>query len=142
MEVVMEDVIYCTKCNFETNELIKDCPECGRRLMKSKTVRRLGWVLLFIGLFLLTIMSGISFVVAQAIYQTGRPGSTTSFTGDSRDVAFIVGIFSVVFAIGFTSIAGGIWQIKYGKRNKKIVFLMIGLAVVFFIVARSITGLK
>lgn len=138
----MEDVSNCTKCDFQTSEPIKECPECGRRLIKAKTVRRLGWVLLVIGVFLVTIMSGISFVVAQAIYQTGQPGSTTSFTGDSRDVAFIVGIFSVVFAIGFTSIVGGIWQIKYGKRNKKIMFLIIGLAVVFYIVARSITGLN
>jgi MFS family permease len=45
----------------------------------------------------------------------------------------IFGIFGLVLAFGFTSMVAGFWQVRYGRRNKSLVKIM--LAIVFALMA-------
>lgn len=120
-------ILSCPKCSFETTETLPKCPNCGSRLQSAAKVRILGWVLLVIGTGLVLFMGGLGLYLAQLIARSGEPGQTTRFNGGPEDVALIITIFGLVICFGLASMAGGIWQIKYGKPNRK---LMVGMFIV------------
>ena len=77
-------------------------------------------------------MSALGIYLGSIIAQSGEPGETTRFTGGPQDVAFIVAIFGLVISFGLASMAGGLWQIIYGKPNRLVMvamFLVAGILV-------------
>ena len=131
-------ILSCPKCSFETTETLPKCPNCGSRLQSKAKVRILGWVLLVIGTSLVLFMSGLGIYLAQLIARSGEPGQTTRFSGGPEDVAFIVAIFGLVISFGLASMVGGIWQIKYGKPNRKLMVAMFVVAGILFVIARVV----
>lgn len=131
-------VAVCYKCDYETDALLTDCPECGRRLRTVGQIKVLGWVLLLLGTFLVLFMGVITFVVAGIISRTGAPGSTTSFNGGPKEMLMIFGIFGLVLTFGLTSMVAGFWQVKYGRRNKRLVVVMLGIAVALAVVGELV----
>ncbi|MCM3870024.1 MAG: TMEM199/VMA12 family vacuolar ATPase assembly factor [Pyrinomonadaceae bacterium] len=128
----MSQTLSCPKCDFETNEVLAKCPNCGRRLQSAKKVRILGWVLVLLGAFLAIFMGGLGVVLGGIISRTGQPGETSRFTGGPEVVLFIVAIFGLVIFFGLLSIAAGVWQIWYGKPNtplRVLMFVVAGLLV-------------
>lgn len=134
----MSHVLSCAKCSFETNESISRCPNCGGRLQSARKVRILGWILLVLGAFLVIFMGTLGLYVGKLISQTGGSTSTTRFTGGPQDVALIVAVFGLVIAFGVASMAGGIWQIVYGKPNRKLMVGMFLVAGILVVIARAI----
>jgi len=134
----MAKILSCPKCSFETTETLPKCPNCGSRLQSAAKVRILGWVLLVLGTVLVLFMGALGVYLAQLIARSGQPGQTTSFSGGPEDVAFIVAIFGLVISFGLASMAGGIWQIKYGKPNRKLMVAMFIVAGVLFVISRAI----
>lgn len=124
---------FCDKCKFETGEPLGKCPTCGRSLRKTSTVRALGWVLVVLGGGLTLFMAWLTVFITRLIAHSGEPGATTRFTGNSADITFAYSVFGVVLAFGLTSVVAGAWQIVYGRRNKKLVFLVIVLAALFYV---------
>jgi hypothetical protein len=47
------DLRTCQGCGYQTHEVLTHCPRCQRPLMPARHIRRLGWVLVVIGLFLI-----------------------------------------------------------------------------------------
>lgn len=131
----MDDVRVCYGCDFETVEALSKCPQCGGHLRRMRTVRRLGWLSVGLGSFLVAFMGAITVVVVRIVARSDQPGATTTFAGDSGDLLLIYGVFGVVIAIGLASIAGGVWQIKYGRPNRKLV-------AAFFVVALVLVALS
>ena len=134
----MEKVLSCPRCSFETTESLPKCPSCGSRLQSARKVRILGWLLLVLGTFLVVFMGALGIYLGQVIAHSDDPGATTRFTGGPEEVKFIMIVFGLVIAFGFGSMAGGIWQIKYGKPNR---VLMIGIFVVagiLYLIAQSV----
>lgn len=131
-------ILSCPKCSFETTETLPKCPNCGSRLQSKAKVRILGWVLLVIGTVLVLFMSTLGVYLGQLIARSGEPGQTTRFSGGPEDVAFIIAIFGLVISFGLASIVGGIWQIKYGKPNRKLMVAMFVVAGILFVIARVI----
>ena len=128
----MTKVLSCPKCSFETEETLARCPSCGSRLQSARKVRILGWLLLVIGTGLVLFMGALGVYLGSIIAQSGEPGGTPRFTGGPQDVALIVAVFGLVISFGLASMAGGIWQIKYGKPNRKVMvgmFLVVGILV-------------
>lgn len=121
----------CFKCDYETSAAVKQCPRCGQRLHSADQVRVFGWILAVLGTFLIVVMTVISVAVANLILQSDTPGSTSRFNGGTKEIVFIFGIFGLVSSFGLTSLVAGIWQIRYGRRNKKLVWVMLVLALVF-----------
>ncbi len=77
-------------------------------------------------------MGALGLYLGSIIAQSGEPGGTTRFTGGPQEVALIVAIFGLVISFGLASMAGGLWQIVYGKPNRKVMvamFLVAGILV-------------
>lgn len=50
-------------------------------------------------------------------------------------IMFIVGLFGIVLTFGIASFSAGIFQIKYGRRNKGLTTTIMVLGAMFMIVA-------
>ena len=134
----MARILSCAKCSFETSEVLTRCPNCGGRLQSAKKVRILGWLLLVIGTGLVLFMGTLGIYLGRIITQTPESGSSTRFTGGPQDVALIMAVFGLVISFGIASMAGGVWQIKYGKPNRKLMVGMFLLAGILFVIAKWI----
>ncbi|HKO98478.1 MAG TPA: hypothetical protein VJU86_15885 [Pyrinomonadaceae bacterium] len=134
----MPRILSCPKCSFETEQSLDKCPSCGSRLQSATKVRVLGWVLLVIGTALVVFMGGLGIYLASIIARSGEPGQTTRFTGGTEEVALITAIFGLVISFGLASMVGGIWQIKYGKPNRKLMVAMFLVAGILVVIARVI----
>ena len=134
----MTKVLSCPKCSFETSEVLAKCPDCGSRLQSARKVRILGWLLLLIGTALVLFMGTLGIYLGQIITQSDGSASTTRFTGGPNDVALIVAVFGLVISFGLASIVGGVWQIKYGKPNRKLMVAMFLVAGILFVISRAI----
>lgn len=134
----MPKVLSCAKCSFETSESLSRCPNCGGRLQSARKVRVLGWMLLVIGAFLVICMGTLGIYIGSLISQTGESTSTSRFTGGPQDVALIVAVFGLVISFGIATMAGGIWQIVYGKPNRKLMVAMFLVAGILIVIAKVI----
>ena len=138
---MMEESRSCYKCGYVTNEAVGQCPKCGRRLRTAKQVRRLGWVQLLIGVFLVGLMGTITFNLAPLMLRTGEPAASGArFTGTAEQAQLILGLFGLVILFGLTSMASGLWQIKTGRRNKWIFILMLALVVLLVLAGWLVRG--
>jgi len=137
----MSRVLSCPKCDFETTEALAKCPKCGRRLQSATKVRILGWLLVIIGSGLVVFMGGLGIVLAGVIAQSDQPGSTSRFTGGPEDVLFIAAIFGLVISFGLASVAGGAWQIWYGKPNRKVMVVMFVVAGLLWVIGSAVRAL-
>jgi hypothetical protein len=131
-------VLSCPKCSFETSEVLAKCPSCGSRLQSAKKVRILGGLLLVIGTFLVLFMSILGIYLGSIISNSSDPTATSRFSGGPQDVMFIAAIFGLVISFGLASIVGGIWQIVYGKPNRKIIVAVFVIAGILFVIARAV----
>ena len=119
----------CPKCGYirETAETNRD--DCGKPLQKVSTIRTLGVFLVVLGGSLLAFMSWLSLWAYGTISNPSSSGS--HFNGTAKDALFMIFVFGLVISISLGVTAGGLWQIVFGKRNKLIVFAVIGLGIVF-----------
>lgn len=99
-------------------------------------VRRLGWVLVVTGSFLVILMTGITIAVARTIARPeSEPGS--HFTGTHADVVSMYRIFGLVIAVGLLSFGAGVWQVRTDRRPNPVVLLvMLLLVAALYMVAR------
>lgn len=144
MEVVMlDDLRKCYKCGYETIERVPQCPQCGRRLLSTKQIRRLGWGQLLAGLFLLGLMGTITYSLAPSLLQPGQLTGGERFTGTPEQGLLILGLFGLVLTFGLTSLVSGLWQITTGRRNKWILyfsFVLFALLVAAGWIVRQVLG--
>jgi MFS family permease len=124
----------CYKCGF-AGEAAGKCPNCGGRLRSAKLVRRLGWLQLLLGLFLVGMMGTITYHLAPALLSPAAATGGSRFTGSPEQALMILALFGLVITFGVGSIAGGLWQIFTGRRNKWIFILMLLLFVVLLVSA-------
>ena len=124
----------CPKCGYIRETAETNCADCGKVLQKVSTIRALGVFLVVMGTLLLGFMGWLSLWIYGAMSNTGSSGSR--FNGSGSDVLFIVFVFGLVISISLAATAGGLWQIIFGKRNKLIVFAVLGLGIIF-----AVTGL-
>ena len=123
----------CFKCGYEADTLEKKCPQCGRGMRTPTQNRILGFISVLCGIFLIGMMSFISFYMYGAINQTGKPGASAKFTGTQNDILMIIAIFGLVIIFGFVALIAGLWQLIFGKANKLLVYLVLGLGLVFYV---------
>ena len=113
-----------------------------KAVQSPTTLRVLGGVLVGLGSLLMGGMAVLSFVMYGLIQASRDPRATTKFTGSESDIVFMYGIFALVFFIGLTAFAAGIWQLIFGKRNLVLVWIMLGLGAIFFIVGTIVQSLS
>ena len=130
----------CPKCGDIRETAETNCVDCGKPLQKVSTVRALGVFLVVMGTALLGIMGWLSLWIYGAMSNTGNSGS--HFNGSPKDVLFIIFVFGLVISISLAAMAGGLWQIIFGKRNKLIIFAVFGLGIVFVITGFAVSVSK
>ncbi len=119
----------CPKCGYIRETAEKNCADCGKTLQKVSTIRAIGVFLVVMGTALLGFMSWLSFWAYGTITNPTSYGS--HFNGTPKDMLFMIFVFALVISISLGVTAGGLWQIIFGKRNKLIVFAVIGLGIIF-----------
>ena len=111
-------------------------PQKGVR--SPAALRALGVVLVVLGALLMGGMAVLSWVMYGVIQGSSDPRASTRFTGSESDMMFMFGIFALVFFIGLTAFAAGLWQIVFGKRNIWLVWIMLGLGGIFCIIGTAV----
>lgn len=135
---VPNDARVCQRCGTETYDTAARCARCGGRVTSAKMMRALGWLLVGLGTFLVVLMGAITIYVANVVYHSNDPGATTTFTGGAEMEFFMFGLFGLVLVFGVACVASGAWQARYAKPNRKLMFLVLGLGVLFFVIGRVV----
>ncbi len=119
----------CFKCHFEAETADgQACPRCGKPLYSEKNLRTRGWVLLGLGLFLVAFMSAITLFVTGLIYKSANDAATSAkIESEMHLFVLMYLVFGGVIAAGLTSLAMGVWQIVFGRRNRWLVWLFMTL---------------
>src|SRR5947209_5951861 len=99
----MTEFSTCEKCNYDSVPPTPTCPQCGKRTRTSRQIRRLGWFLLVIGLFLVGGMSALTAIVASMVYQKAAPGASPNFTGTPEQAMLIFGLFGFIIVFGLVA---------------------------------------
>jgi MFS family permease len=107
----------------------------------ARQVRRLGWVQVAMGLIITGMMLAITAFVAPLMLNAGAKSATGSrFNGTPEQALLIFGLFGVLILFGMVAMLNGIWQIKFGRRNKwllVVVLVLTGLLVVLCVIVRT-----
>ena len=134
----MADHSTCTTCGAWADGAVAVCPRCGgpMRVTRGSTAR--GWVLLFLGLFLMGMMGAITAYTAPTMLNPGVEIDGGSFTGTAEQGRIFLGLFLLVFAFGAVSTLYGLFQIVTRRESKAFIALSLALAlglvaVTFFI---------
>ena len=103
-----------------------------------RTVRRLGWVLLLLGLFLVGLMGTITWNLYPSMTHPGvADAGGSTFTGTTQQARDALQLFGMVMAFGLLSTVNGLWQIATGRRNLAFVGVTLVLAAALYFAARG-----
>ena len=104
-------------------------------------IRKLGWILVGCGVVIIALMGTITVIVSRVPREgaEGASGASTTFAGTPADERLMYTIFGLVMAVGVVSLAGGVWQVKTGKRSRAVMLLVIALIVALVFEARKLT---
>lgn len=95
------------------------CPQCGGAMRSLGDSKPRGWLLLALGLFLVLFMGWIALSLLPSLMAPGEETASGSrFTGDASQARMILLLFGLVIAVGFVSIAYGLYMIATGRQNR------------------------
>ncbi len=121
---------YAPLCGYSVPEAMDQCPECGRPMLPSRSVRRRGLVMMLAGSFLLCLMGAITYSLTPMLTSTG-------FSGTPEQARTIIQLFWLVIAFGVVGAAAGAWQFATARRNRFVTTGMLALAGLVVIAARA-----
>jgi hypothetical protein len=129
----------CGSCGSGTPVWSDVCAECGAALHSPRRLRQAGVLYLFLGMLLTAPAEYLILLIARIIARSNDPGATTRFTGGPADVALAFGSLGFVLLLGLVGIAMGAWQVVHGRRNPRLVRVVMVFYVVFWIGAMLIS---
>jgi hypothetical protein len=127
MSSVERESYSCLGCGAESDGAASKCPQCGGAVRGARSIRQRGWWLTILGLLIAVFFAVVIINQAIDVYHSGEPDARVRYTGGSWMIAFMFGTLGLVFFVGIGFVASGIWQIRYGKPNVKVVAAVIGL---------------
>lgn len=125
-------ICHNPNCSFQTHEPLHKCPKCGRPIWTTNQFRLISSLLIFCGLLLMMIGGGLFFAAAPI----DNHSSGTRFTGSEEQKIFILGIFVAIFAFGSSVLIAGLWQVIFGRANRRLIYILL----TSFIVVLAIVG--
>lgn len=126
----------CYKCGFFATTPETKCPDCSRPLKSSSLLRALGVVMMMCGIFLVVVMSYLTFWIARASHTSDGFGGTR-YNGTPEQLLMIYALFGFIVVFGILAFAGGTWQVVFGKRNKTFVRTMLAATFILYIGAMA-----
>lgn len=132
------DLSKCYYCGYETHRFISHCPKCGRGLQSKRWSRRFGWGLLACGLFISSLMGVVLYAIAPTLLGADRMSGGLRFSGMPEQGRFVLAILGTVEIFGLTVMCYGLWQILTGRRNKWVIYFVLGLVLLLWALALSL----
>lgn len=126
---------YALTCGETVDGTVENCPRCGGRMRTSRSIRRLGWVLVLAGLFITGLMGTITLHLLPSLVPIHGIPTTARFNGTPDQARLILQLFFLLIGFGIAAMLNGIIQIATGQRNRIALFLSLGLAALIVIAA-------
>jgi hypothetical protein len=134
----MQDQLACTKCDYRATGKETKCPQCGGWIRRAQRIRRLGFVLVPLGFFLVAMMGTLSISLAPMMFSAGQQTTGSRFTGTPEQALLILGLFGIIIVFGFACMAGGLFQIVTGRRSIWIIVLVLVLTFLMIVAASAV----
>jgi hypothetical protein len=122
-----EDLTKCWTCGFETYRLVASCERCGATMQSRRWARRYGAVLTVLGLLLSTGMLILFQALLPNLRHPGMPVGGSTFTGSAGMANFVILLLGAVLAFGLTTLGYGVFQVVTGRRNRRVVQMMLAI---------------
>ena len=103
--------------------------------MNPTTIRTLGGVLAFLGMILVGSMVAIMIWINNLM---NNASSTTKWNASPEQKNIIFLVLGLVMAFGISTLVTGGWQILTGKRNIKLIWIILGFWGVLMIAAWAV----
>ena len=115
----------CFVCDYQAVTSGVACPQCGKPLQSERTIRFLGGILSFLGLLLITMMTLVINGISHATRVADRPGHYGETARHAPSDAVIYSILIAVLLAGVLALLAGGWMVVTGRRNLKLLWIMI-----------------
>lgn len=122
MEPSLEDLnTNCKSCGGLVPFWGDSCLRCGLQAHPPWRLRVRGGIYLVLGLGLCGGIGYLMVVIANIMQHSGDPHATVRFNDTPAQAMGIFAVLWVVMLVGLTVLVTGVWQIRYGRRNLKLV---------------------
>lgn len=134
-----EDLSTCRACGWQTHKYTSVCERCGGSMLSKRWARRLGGVLVVLGLALAIGLGYLLWIMGPMLLNPGVSFGGTRFSGTRVQALLIFAVLGSVFLFGVLTTGYGLWQMLTGARNMKAVYTMVGLIAVAVVVGTLLT---
>jgi MFS family permease len=134
----MNDQLSCVKCGHTVTGKETKCPQCGGWIRRAQRIRRLGFVLVGLGFFLVAMMGTITIMLAPMMLSAGQETSGAKFNGTPEQAFLVLGLFGIIIVFGLACIAGGLFQIVTGRRSILIIILVLVLTFAMLVAVSAV----
>jgi hypothetical protein len=111
----------CDRCGGVVPYWGDSCSRCGKVVHPPHRLRIMGGIYLLVGAGLSGVMVYIIYVLAYIMRHSRDPGAKVHFNGNALQAVMVFAILSVPLLVGVTLVLTGLWQLRYGRRNLKLV---------------------
>ena len=125
-------------CGITVEGSAKKCPKCGWAMRGARNLRVRGWVLLFLGLFILLLMGTITWKLSPMLLHPEQAYADGRYTGTPEQAQMFLSLFLMVILFGALGTAIAIYMIATGRQNKWFVIGTLALAAALYFFARWI----
>lgn len=129
----------CGSCGSGTPAWSDVCAECGAVLHSPRRLRHAGVLYLGLGMLLTAPAVYLILLVARILARSDDPGAATRFTGGPADLALVFATLGFVLLLGIVGIAMGAWQVVHGRRDTRLVRVVMAFYAVFWVGAMLIS---
>jgi hypothetical protein len=100
-------------------------------MRSPEVVRRLGWVLLVAGVFLVGLVGALTYNLAPTLLNPGANRGGITFSGTGAQGGKIIWLFATIIAFGLAQIVIGLFQIRTGRSSRILAWATyLGVAVI------------
>jgi hypothetical protein len=129
-----EDLSECIACGHTTYKFASHCPQCGSPIQSRRWSRRFGIGLFLCGSFITGVIGTVAWFTMPAILRAGQEVDGNTFSGTRQQALMVLTVYGIVAAFGLTTMIYGIWQVRTGRRNLKVIGFAISLLALLFLI--------
>lgn len=123
----------CGSCGSATPVWSDVCERCGQVLHSPGRLRGAGVLYLVLGSLLAGGAACLIVLIAVIVARSDDPVATMRFSGSGWELALAFGALGFVLLLGVVGILMGVWQVRHGRRNLRLVRVVMVLYVIFWV---------
>jgi hypothetical protein len=135
-----EDISACVFCGYETHRFVSHCPRCGHGVQSRRWSRRFGAALAVCGLLISAGMGAVLFTMTPLLLRPGVSVGGTRFSGTPTQAILIFGLLVAILTLGVATTLYGLWQTRTGRRDRRVIYFAMALALALLVTAWAIYG--